>query len=147
VQTGTKELATEEKGRAAAAQELYRTEKQPETRPAAVENLGAGRRKAARFREKQTLALAENTEKWWRTIREEDTQRKWRRASEDHEDVNPSALHASRQIGGADPQRVRKIAARRVISGEDSGRRRASPRVEKRRRQEGKRKENLAHEE
>jgi hypothetical protein len=105
------------------------------------------RRKTARFREKQTLALAENTEKWRRTIREKDTQRKRRRASEDNEDVNPSALHASRPTGGADPQRVRKIAARRAISGEDSGRRRASPRVEKRRRQEGKRKENLAHEE
>jgi hypothetical protein len=110
VQTGTKELATEEKGRAAAAQELYRTEKQPETRPAAVENLGAGRRKAARFREKQTLALAENTEKWRRTIREEDTQRKRRRASEDNEDVNPSVLHASRPTGGANPQRVRKTS-------------------------------------
>jgi hypothetical protein len=55
-----------------------------------VENVGAGRRKAARFREKQTLALAENTEKWRRTIREEDTQRKRRHASEDNEDVNPS---------------------------------------------------------
>jgi hypothetical protein len=60
-----------------------------------VETVGAGRRKAARFREKQTLALAENTEKWRRTIQEEDTQRKRRRASEDNEDVNPSVLHGS----------------------------------------------------
>jgi hypothetical protein len=43
-------------------------------------------------------------------IREEDTQQKRRRASEDNEDVNPSALHASRPTGGANPQRVRKTS-------------------------------------
>jgi hypothetical protein len=43
-------------------------------------------------------------------IREEDTQQKRGRASEDSEDVNPSALHASRPTGGANPQRVRKTS-------------------------------------
>jgi hypothetical protein len=63
-------------------------------------------------------------------IREEDTQQKRRRASEDNEDVNPSALHASRPTGGANPQHERKTSALgNRFRKKNCGRRRASPRV------------------
>jgi hypothetical protein len=64
-----------------------------------------------------------------RRVEEEDTQQKRWRASEDNEDVNPSALHASRPTGGANPQHEGKTSTLGNRFRKNCGRRRASPRV------------------
>jgi hypothetical protein len=64
-----------------------------------------------------------------RRVEEEDTQQKRWRASEDNEDVNPSALYASRPTGGANPQHEGKTSTLGNRFRKNCGRRRASPRV------------------